>query len=228
MNIQRRSVYTNSPIKNKKILSNEKISERLSLFLVLGITVLLSASIFPKPEEKAYEEVHVPVFNTIDTLCDEYDFMSREEIEKAAMEYIENNRPAYVFPLDGKITSEFAYRTDPITKDRQEYHLGVDISAKNDTLISAYADGVVKHTVTNDADYGIYLIIEHDGFETLYAHCSELLVSTGDVIRAGDDIAVAGSTGRSTGIHLHFEVRVDGHRVDPLLHMEENGVKRFA
>lgn len=130
-------------------------------------------------------------------------------------------RPVIVFPLDGNITSVFALRIDPFYnplsggEPTYEFHRGIDISAAKSRDIHACADGVVIFT-GYDSGYGNYLMIEHDGFVSLYAHCSQLLLSEGNIVTAGDSIAIAGSTGRSTGNHLHFEIRVDGEYVDPL------------
>jgi murein DD-endopeptidase MepM/ murein hydrolase activator NlpD len=126
-----------------------------------------------------------------------------------------------VFPLDGNITSLFAYRTDPFYNPADggtpacEFHRGIDISAARSRDVRACADGVVIFA-GYDSSYGKYIMIEHESFVSLYAHCDSLLCAAGDNVRAGDSIAVAGSTGRSTGPHLHFEIRVDGECVDPL------------
>ncbi len=128
---------------------------------------------------------------------------------------------AIVFPLDGNITSLFSYRINPFydpasgEEPTYEFHRGIDISASKSRDILASADGTVTYT-GYDPGYGYHIIIEHEAFESLYAHCDTLFVSAGDIVRAGDSIAVAGSTGRSTGPHLHFEIRVDGLPADPL------------
>jgi murein DD-endopeptidase MepM/ murein hydrolase activator NlpD len=133
-------------------------------------------------------------------------------------------RPAIVFPLDGKITSVYAYRPDPFydpasgEEPTYEFHQGIDISAAKSRDILACADGEVVFT-GYDSSYGYYLVIDHDNFVSLYAHCQSFNCSVGDKVQAGDFIATAGSTGRSTGPHLHFEIRVDDKPVDPLLYV---------
>lgn len=126
-----------------------------------------------------------------------------------------------VFPLAGRITSGFAYRPDPFFdpagggKPIPEFHRGIDISAAYSRDIMACADGEVIF-VGGSTGYGNYLMIKHDGFVSLYAHCESVLCHTGESVDAGDSIAIAGSTGRSTGPHLHFEIRVNGESIDPL------------
>lgn len=128
---------------------------------------------------------------------------------------------AIVFPLDGNITSLFSYRINPFydpasgEEPTYEFHRGIDISASKSRDILACADGTVTYTGF-DPSYGYHIIIEHEGYESLYAHCDTLLPTVGDTVKAGDSIAVAGSTGRSTGAHLHFEIRVEGLPTDPL------------
>ena len=97
------------------------------------------------------------------------------------------------------------------------FHRGIDIGMPMGTPICATKDGTVSTSVYGTGSYGYYIILDHgDGIQTLYAHCSELLVSVGDVVTKGQVIAKVGSTGNSTGPHVHFEVRINGERVDPL------------
>lgn len=113
----------------------------------------------------------------------------------------------------GHITSDYGYRSGK----NAGFHHGIDIAKPAGTPILAVKDGVVKTAVFNDAVYGHYIILSHEnGVETLYAHCSELLVSTGQNIKAKDIIAKVGNTGNSTGPHCHFEVRIGGSAVNPL------------
>ena len=112
-------------------------------------------------------------------------------------------------------TSPFGGRISPITGS-WEGHSGVDIGAPYGTPILASSDGVVITAGFNTGGYGNYVVIDHgSGIYTLYAHASSLSVSSGDIVSAGQQIANVGSTGWSTGPHLHFEVRVNGSCVDP-------------
>ena len=113
------------------------------------------------------------------------------------------------------ITSQFGYRTDPFTGEIS-YHSGTDIAAPYGTPVLAAAGGTV--TVANATDpwggsYGYYVKIQHDGtFDTLYAHCSSICVTPGQQVQQGEVIGYVGSTGNSTGNHLHFEVWENGQR----------------
>ncbi len=100
------------------------------------------------------------------------------------------------------------------------YHFGIDIAANYGTAIYAADNGVVTYTAVTDVGYGIYIIMDHqNGMQTVYAHLSALLVSEGDVVSRGDLIGLMGSTGNSTGPHLHFEVRINGEKMDPEIYL---------
>lgn len=98
---------------------------------------------------------------------------------------------------------------------RDESHSGVDIAVPVGTPIRASGGGVVAE-VGNDPEYGLFVLLDHpDQYQSLYGHASRLLVHTGDTVSAGQVIALAGSTGRSTGPHLHFEIRRGSRAIDP-------------
>lgn len=123
-----------------------------------------------------------------------------------------------LLPVEGYVTSGYGMRNDPFTGELA-HHNGLDIAAKMGTDIWAAATGKVIKSSDTGNGYGKCVIIEHySGFKTLYGHCSELLVSVGDYVKAGDVIAKVGSTGRSTGPHLHFSVIIDGEYVDPTIY----------
>ncbi len=99
-------------------------------------------------------------------------------------------------------------------------HLGVDIAADSGTTIFAADSGVVTVSGWTDTGYGNYVVIDHqNGMQTVYGHNSANLVSVGDVVSRGQPIALVGTTGNSTGNHLHFETRVNGERVDPYIYL---------
>ncbi len=117
-------------------------------------------------------------------------------------------------PLKGKINSSFGYRKDPF-KSRSGFHSGLDIDANYGQHVVATADGVVTKASWH-TNYGKTIIVKHkDNYETLYGHLSKLKVKEGQEVKVGDVIGKAGSTGRSTGTHLHYEVIKDGKRVNP-------------
>ena len=114
-----------------------------------------------------------------------------------------------------RVTSEFGNRIDPITGKRKG-HTGMDLAVPTGTPIRAALPGTVTVSKYNAGGYGYYVCIDHgNGLATLYGHCSKLLAKVGQTVEAGDIIALSGSTGRSTGPHLHFEVRVNGERTNP-------------
>ena len=113
------------------------------------------------------------------------------------------------------VSSEFGYRKDPFT-GQTKGHSGMDLAVPTGTPIRAALPGTVTVSTYNQGGYGYYVMIDHGGgLVTLYGHCSQLIARVGRTVQAGDVIALSGSTGRSTGPHLHFEVRVNGERTNP-------------
>jgi len=116
--------------------------------------------------------------------------------------------------VNGQRSSGFGYRKDPITGERHEHH-GLDFSGPVGEPILALADGIVTYSGINSG-YGNLVEIEHvDGLRTRYAHNQAILVKSGKRVKKGEMIATLGSTGRSTGPHVHIEVRQDGSPIDP-------------
>ena len=113
------------------------------------------------------------------------------------------------------VTSEFGNRRDPFTGERRG-HSGMDLAVPTGTSVRAALPGTVTVSTYNQGGYGYYVMIDHgNGLSTLYGHNSQLLARVGQTVEAGDVIALSGSTGRSTGPHLHFEVRINGERTNP-------------
>ncbi len=116
-------------------------------------------------------------------------------------------------PAGGVITCHFGYRTDPAPGN----HTGMDIALPTGNAIVAANDGTVTFAAYSSNGYGNYVDINHgDGSATRYAHCSKLYVKVGQKVKRGETIAAVGNTGWSTGPHLHFEVIINGKRVNPL------------
>ena len=114
------------------------------------------------------------------------------------------------------MVSGFGYRTDPFTKARK-MHEGMDFTAKTGTPIYATGDGVVERADNTASGFGNHIVIRHGfGYETLYAHLSRYKCRSGQRIKRGDIIGYVGSTGRSEGPHLHYEVHKNGKIVNPL------------
>lgn len=143
---------------------------------------------------------------------------SKENLEKVV------NAIPTLIPASGKISSPFGMRNHPIKKVNIE-HDGVDISSSTGDPILASAAGIVEYSGYSKG-YGNNVIINHgNGYRTLYAHASKLLVTNGDNIDKGQKIALVGSTGLSTGPHLHFEIRINNIPVDPTEYVDFSSYK---
>lgn len=135
------------------------------------------------------------------------------------------SRTPSVAPTAGYITSGFGVRLDPFGNNQgetnfMETHTGVDIANSEDTPIQATADGVVEQAGWING-YGNAVTIRHTAqLETLYGHMDEIKVKVGQQVSRGDIIGLMGHTGRATGNHCHYEVRVDGHPVNPLPYLK--------
>lgn len=118
------------------------------------------------------------------------------------------------WPIKGWLTSKFGMRRDPFN-GRRKMHEGLDIAARTGTPVVATADGIVS-SVRTEAGYGKVAVVDHGyGYRTIYGHNSRIYVKVGQRVRRGDRIAAVGNTGRSTGSHIHYEVRLNGVPVNP-------------
>lgn len=114
------------------------------------------------------------------------------------------------------ITAQFGWRTDPFTK-KKTFHEGIDIGVLNpETVVYSTAKGVVS-TLDYDTSKGLHIVINHSfGFQTKYYHLGNFFVRKGQQVSASQEIGIVGNTGRSTGIHLHYEIHFNGSPFDPL------------
>lgn len=166
--------------------------------------------------------------STIDIICEYYE-------TDGFMKLIDEKRGASVntgsvsgSTGDGTISEKFSYPTSSRNisagfpnYSSGKYHGGVDFAVATGTDVCAVADGKIIVAKELNYSYGHYIIVDHgNGISTLYAHNSKLLVGVGDTVKKGQVIAKSGSTGNSTGPHCHFEVRVNGKRVNPLSYLE--------
>jgi len=128
------------------------------------------------------------------------------------------NRPS-ILPVTGKLTGNFGLRRNPLHGPRFRFHRGIDIAVPVGTSIIAPADGEVIFTGVKHG-YGNTIVIRHsDKILTYYAHLSRFSVSLNQPVRQGEEIGKTGSTGRSTGPHLHYEIRVNDEAVDPFSYL---------
>lgn len=132
---------------------------------------------------------------------------------------INSKNTAFPTIKDSSITSRFGWRIHPITGERK-FHSGIDFGAPKGTPIYAFKPGLVEF-VGWKGGYGKTVIVNHgEGKSTLYGHASKIVVRKGERVVAGETIAKIGSTGMSTGPHLHFEMRVNNKPVNPRLYLE--------
>ncbi len=125
-------------------------------------------------------------------------------------------RNLFTSPLGGRISSPFGKRRHPVT-GKTSRHGGIDIAVREGTLVGAAASGIVTVASYDVGHYGVAVFIDHqNGYITHYGHLSKILVRHGQKIRQGQIIARSGSTGRSTGPHLHFTIKRNGVNIDPL------------
>lgn len=156
----------------------------------------------------------------------DYDYESYAELDDLINNYvlkkgnINNNyasrsESSFIKPVNVRMNSNYGMRTHPISK-KVKMHTGVDFAAPSGTQIKAAKSGYVTFSGSKGG-YGNAVLINHnDDYSTLYGHASRLLVKEGQYVKQGDVIALVGSTGRSTGPHLHFEIFRNGNRINPL------------
>jgi len=129
-------------------------------------------------------------------------------------EQLANATPS-IWPTHGGLTGFFGGRSDPFSGE-PEYHTGIDIAAAKGQPVYATADGIVQ-SATYTGDYGNLIVLKHAfGLTTRYGHLSAYAVKIGNVVKRGDVVGYIGSTGRSTGAHLHYEILVNGQLMNPL------------
>lgn len=161
-------------------------------------------------EEQNIEDESVEIISE-QTREIEHSTVSRSGIDRPNLEDIINQNTELIFikPVEGGyISSNYGYR-------KEELHTGVDIAVVKDTEIYASADGIISFAGWCGG-YGNLVIIDHaEGYKTYYAHCNSLNVEEGQEVKQKDVIAYVGSTGRSTGYHVHFEIRKDKELLNP-------------
>lgn len=209
-------------MKLKQYTLNNRQSISAAAVFVLMIVLIIAVS-FLRPQKEAVAAANV---SPADVPC--VDGISESDVggsdseyegQLAVPAYISMDRPVIasgVYPplKSARVTSAFGYRENPVS-GKHKFHSGYDLAAPSGSPIYAMYSGTVSVSKWDDG-YGNYIIIDHsDGQQTLYAHCSKLLVSVSERVEAGQEIAKVGSTGNSTGPHLHVELRIGGKRYDP-------------
>ena len=166
------------------------------------------------PHELSRKDVSSELDKLESQLAERSDYLSVLDAQLTTLSVRKSMTPTVMPVSEGLHVSSFGWRLDPFTGSRS-LHEGIDFTAPSGTPIVAAAGGVVQ-AAEHHAGYGYMIDLDHgNDLVTRYAHTSRLLVKTGDLVKRGQKIALVGSTGRSTGPHLHFEVRISGVAVDP-------------
>ena len=150
--------------------------------------------------------------NLIDTNVTQVE--TKQELSQTEQDIINvKNTTTFIKPIEGIISSKFGQR-DTATGNVPKNHTGTDIAANLGTKIKSSTDGEVV-LASSEGDYGNHLKIQIGEVSIIYAHCNSLYVKQGDIVKQGQEIAEVGTTGNSTGPHLHFEIRYQERKVDP-------------
>lgn len=195
-------------MKKKRIKKDKvKMPEFLNLRFI-GALVIVGIAIYLKFNPAYFNKTMSAVMGTN---CDYNLLLS--DVKKTVYAHTVGGK-VFMMPVSDIITSPFGERDDPLTNEKVT-HTGIDINANENTEVkSAYSGKVLR--VEENEFYGKFIMIEHfNSLVSLYGHLNEQKVKVGDMVEKGDIIGLSGSTGRSTGPHLHFEIRKDGKCVDP-------------
>lgn len=168
------------------------------------------------PNTNSLQEENIGGENVETAEVEEQETVKLTQMEQDAKDILESK--SLIIPLKGTITSRFGAR-NPKTPTVPKNHTGIDIAVNEGTVFSAAMSGIVEE-VSSKGDLGNHFKIVSDDVATVYAHCSKIYVKEGDEIYQGQKIGEVGSTGNSTGPHLHFEIRKANRYVDPNLILE--------
>jgi len=207
-------------VQNKDYIFTDEFLEKINSYNIsIGnkIKELLGTEIL---ENKIEETNIIPTNEELTVVEEKMDTKIVPEEKSSSISEMEldviNIKSAYKFlkPLSNyQVSSVFGSRESEY-QNVAGYHTGIDLAAEKGTIIYASMEGIVE-LVSSEGDYGKHLKIRCNNVTTLYAHCSKLLVKEGQIVAEGQPIALVGSTGNSTGPHLHFEIRVEDRFVDP-------------
>lgn len=195
--VEENSVYEKE-LNSLKAIENEKNSKRDTL---------------NSEEKKIYNQILALEESNDKLQSDIENFLS--SVNNGSTGTVTPSNSSFIYPVNASITSPFGYRPHPVS-GQQKLHTGTDFGAGSGTPVKASKEGKVVYSGSYGG-YGNTVIIDHGGgIQTLYAHNSRLAVSNGQTVKQGQVVSYVGSTGVSTGPHLHFEVRVNGTPQDPM------------
>ncbi len=183
-------------------IKNDGINENINLSIVEKYT--------SNSEEIKTNDLEVAKVNIENKVSETIKEIEKQEEEKNAIADINGIKLA-TLPVTGTISSRYGVSS----RIRKSNHTGLDIAATTGTPIKVMADGVITNA-SYSGSYGNLVKVDHgNGVETWYAHTSKMYVKKGQEVKAGDEIAAVGSTGNSTGPHLHLEIRLNGEHINP-------------
>ncbi|MAQ64603.1 hypothetical protein CL647_00080 [bacterium] len=165
-------------------------------------------------EERAFKLVNM-MKNYVDEFNQKYSIhLKRTHLITARFEATPSIRPLY-----GRVMSRYGWRKHPVSKKRR-FHKGIDIASWAGAPIHVTADGIVEYAGWSRT-FGYVVVVNHNyGYRTYYAHCSQILVKRKEIVKKGQVIAQVGSTGLSTGPHLHYEIRKWNQRLNPIAYLD--------
>ncbi len=219
-----RYVYNQNVINNAKTEMETLLAQQEEQQTSLGyrqeeLELLLEKQQALIDELSENEDLAAKAYAAAEKKYEEEERKAQEEIRRSQLSYLASTYTGGKFqwpaPSGTRITSPFGYRNHPLSHT-YSLHRGIDIATAYGTDVVAAEDGIVT-IAKHNGSYGKYIVINHgNGYTTLYAHNSQLLVSVGETVKRGQVIAKAGSTGNSTGPHCHFEVSYNGNLQNPL------------
>lgn len=201
-----RSIFESNPIPDSARVKEMEKKKEVQLVQSMGETELVTSMAAQLNNLSLRMAYQLKSFNAIENMV-----KNKEKLIAA----IPSIQPISNRQLN-RVASGYGYRIDPIYKDRR-LHAGLDFTAPIGTPIYAAADGVIKDAGFNTGGYGNRVVVNHGfGYETLYAHMVRIKARVGARIKRGEVIGYVGSTGKSTGPHLHYEVHKNGTPLDPI------------
>lgn len=201
-----RSIFESNPIPDSARVKEMEKKKEVQLVQSMGETELVTSMAAQLNNLSLRMAYQLKSFNAIENMV-----KNKEKLIAA----IPSIQPISNRNLN-RVASGFGYRIDPIYKDRR-LHAGLDFTAPIGTPIYAAADGVIKDAGFNTGGYGNRVVVNHGfGYETLYAHMVRIKARVGTRVKRGEVIGYVGSTGKSTGPHLHYEVHKNGTQLDPI------------
>lgn len=195
-------------------------NEQLATLQLFAEQVSVAYGIKQKLEGPADLVSEARLTPTLSQTIAEYDYLRSStppRMTRESRSFLTHTMVPAGWPVNGRLESGYGVRSDPFSGEGA-YHTGLDISASIGTHVSATADGVVVQAGMSNGfgGYGRLVIVDHgNGYQTYYAHLSRVSVMAGQLIRQGDIVGDVGTSGRSTGPHLHYEVRVGAAPVNP-------------